>query len=67
MTDSRFSPSLYLSRSQKRSYDENSLMDKAIGINCLGGDAPTRRPEFPTVNCPVRRLSSPSSSLPRSS
>ncbi|GAA5842608.1 hypothetical protein JCM9279_003637 [Rhodotorula babjevae] len=36
----------------KRSYDENSLMDKAIGINCLGGDAPTRRPEFPTVNCP---------------
>ncbi|GAA5897030.1 hypothetical protein JCM8208_006149 [Rhodotorula glutinis] len=36
----------------KRSYDENSLMDKAIGINCLGGDKPTRRPEFPTVDCP---------------
>ncbi|TNY20494.1 hypothetical protein DMC30DRAFT_446998 [Rhodotorula diobovata] len=36
----------------KRSYDENSLMDKAIGINCLGGEEPTRRPEFPTVNCP---------------
>ncbi|BGP48105.1 hypothetical protein JCM10450v2_003977 [Rhodotorula kratochvilovae] len=36
----------------KRSYDDSSLMDKAIGINCLGGEDPTRRPEFPTVNCP---------------
>ncbi|KPV75522.1 uncharacterized protein RHOBADRAFT_14269, partial [Rhodotorula graminis WP1] len=35
-----------------RSYDDNSLMDKAIGINCLGGDAPMRRPAFPIVNCP---------------
>lgn len=47
-----------MSHVQKRSYDENSLMDKAIGINCLGGEEPTRRPEFPTVNCPVRRASS---------
>ncbi|GAA6058095.1 hypothetical protein JCM3770_001110 [Rhodotorula araucariae] len=37
----------------KRSYDPDSLMDQSIGINCLGGATkPTRRPGFPTENCP---------------
>ncbi|GAA6062956.1 hypothetical protein JCM10212_005346 [Sporobolomyces blumeae] len=39
-----------------RSYNESSLMAKAIGWNCLGGDQlgmeETRIPTFPPVNCP---------------
>lgn len=36
-----------------QSYDD-SLMSKAIGWNCLGGDIdPTRNPWLPPVDCPV--------------
>jgi len=45
-------------REQVRSYNESSLMSKAIGWNCLGGDTlgldQTRNPWLPPVNCPVR-------------
>ncbi|GAA5867570.1 hypothetical protein JCM8547_001223 [Rhodosporidiobolus lusitaniae] len=37
----------------KRSYDSSSLMDQAIGWNCLGADvAETRQPYLPPYNCP---------------
>ncbi|GAA5843202.1 hypothetical protein JCM5353_001197 [Sporobolomyces roseus] len=39
-----------------RSYNESSLMSKAIGWNCLGGETlgmeKTRNPSLPPVNCP---------------
>lgn len=36
----------------RRTYNESSPFDQAIGWNCLGGSQPTRKPELPSENCP---------------